>query len=184
MLKIVVPAREFYDDKKEEFINVKETRLVLEHSLVSISKWEAFYCKPFMTNDINSKKTNEEILKYIECMTITQNVDPMIYKALSPELVKQITDYISSPMSATTFSEIDNNKGPKRQVVTSELIYYWMTAFNIPFECEKWPIKRLLNLIHICSIKNAPPKKMGRKEILSRNKALNDARRKKLHTHG
>ena len=184
MLKITVPAQEFFDESKNEFIKTKETTLMLEHSLVSISKWEAIYCKPFLQGKVKTEKTPEEVMKYIECMTITQNVDPLIYRTLPKDVIKQITDYIASPLSATTFATIPGQEKKKAETITSELIYYWMVAFNIPYPYEKWPIQRLLNLIHICSIKNAPPKKMGRKELLSRNKALNDARRKKFNTHG
>jgi hypothetical protein len=118
-------------------------------------------------------------------MTLNQNVDPNVYMALTEKNYKDITDYIENPMSATCFPD-DNgrNVGGTREVVTSELIYYWMVAFNIPFECEKWHLNRLLNLVHICSIKNSPPKKMGRNEILQRNHALNAARKAKLHTRG
>ena len=179
MLRLDVPELEFYDEKKGEFIYLKPLTLSLEHSLVSISKWESIYHRPFLGKD---EKTTDETLEYIRCMTITQNVDPKVYRALTPELMRQLTDYITNPMSATTFS--NHNTKPDREVVTSELIYYWMTAYQIPFECEKWNIHRLMNLIKICSIKNAPPKKMSKSEILARNQSLNAARRAALGTKG
>ena len=179
MLQITIPAVELWDEKKEEFIHIKEHTLQLEHSLVSLSKWEAKWHKPFLT----SVKTREETLDYVKCMTITQNVNPDIYNYLTAENINKINEYIEDPMTATSFSNGNNNK-PSREIVTSELIYYWMIAFNIPFECQKWHLNRLLTLVRVCSIKNAPAKKMSKREIMSRNAALNAARRQKLGTSG
>lgn len=180
MLTILVPAREFWDDKNEIFVNSAETTLHLEHSLLSISKWEAKWQKPFLTKD---QKTNEEALDYIRCMTLTQNVRPEVYKALSRENYKAIDDYISSPMTATWFRE-DNSRKSSGEQITSELIYYWMVALNIPFECQKWHLNRLLTLIRICNVKNQPPKKYSKRDLMSRNTALNAARKKQLHNRG
>ena len=179
MLQITIPAVELWDEKKEEFIHIKEHTLQLEHSLVSLSKWEAKWHKPFLT----SVKTREETLDYVKCMTITQNVSPDIYNYLTAENINKINEYIEDPMTATSFSNGNNNK-PSREIVTSELIYYWMIAFSIPFECQKWHLNRLLTLVRVCSIKNAPAKKMSKREIMSRNAALNAARRQKLGTSG
>lgn len=183
MLRITIPEQELWDEKENRFINTKKTNICLEHSLVSISKWEAIYNKPFINNANKDDKTNEEIMKYIECMTITQNVDPNIYHYMPSEVIKQITDYISSPQSATKFVEKEG-QAPSREILTSEKIYFYMTAFNIPFECEKWPIQRLMNLIRICSDKNAPSKKMSPKEAMSRQSALNKARRAQSNSRG
>lgn len=180
MLQITIPAIELYDESKEEFISTKEQTLVLEHSLVSLSKWESKWKKPFITKE---NRTVEETIDYIKCMTITQNVDPDIYKYITNENVRDVNKYIDDPMTATTFS--DNKKGgSSRELITSELIYYWMVSYNIPFECQKWHLNRLLTLIRVCSVKNQPPKKMSNGEIMSRNAALNAARRKKLNTKG
>ena len=180
MLTITIPATEMWDEKNEKFIDIKECRLQLEHSLVSLSKWESKWCKPFLfTND----KTAEEIMDYVRCMTLTTNVSPEVYYGLTSENIKAINAYIEAPMTATHFGSEQNGSG-KREVVTSELIYYWMIALNIPFECQKWHLNRLLTLIRICNIKNQPVKKMSRKEIMSRNAALNAARRKQLGTKG
>lgn len=180
MLTITIPATEMWDEKNEKFIDIKECRLQLEHSLVSLSKWESKWCKPFLfTND----KTAEEIMDYVRCMTLTTNVSPEVYYGLTSENIKAINAYIEAPMTATHFGSERNGSG-KREVVTSELIYYWMIALNIPFECQKWHLNRLLTLIRICNIKNQPAKKMSRKEIMSRNAALNAARRKQLGTKG
>lgn len=181
MLQIDVPAGEFWDEANNEFINTKNTTLTLEHSLVSLSKWESKWCKPFLTKET---KTLEETLDYIRCMTLTQNVDPNIYRALSSENIEAIKKYIDDPHTATTIRE--NSNAPKsREIVTSELIYYWMIALNIPIEvCQKWHLNRLLMLIRVCNAKNQPPKKMSQRELLSRNAALNAARRQKLHSKG
>lgn len=180
MLRITIPAIELWDENKEEFINTKEQTLQLEHSLVSLSKWESKWNKPFLSKDT---KTEEEELDYIKCMTITQNVDPNVYKFIPLNVREEIKEYINAPMTATWFSEDKNTKSSSEQI-TSELIYYWMVAQNIPFECEKWHLNRLITLIKICNIKSQPPKKMGKKAIMSRNAALNAARRKQLNTKG
>jgi hypothetical protein len=180
MLKITIPAIELWDEKLNEFVYQKEQTLQLEHSLVSVSKWEAKWCKPFLSS---VDKTNEEILDYIKCMTITQNVDPSIYKYLTNDNIQQINDYIKAPMTATTFSK-DQTQKHSREVVTSEVVYSWMVDAHIPFECQKWHFNRLLTLIRVWNIRNAPPKKRGKKEIMNRNTALNAARRKQLNSKG
>lgn len=126
--------------------------------------------------------SHEEIIDYVKCMTITQNVRPEVYEVLTQDNIDAITAYIDAPMTATRFSK--QNEPPNREVVTSELIYYWMISLNIPFECQKWHLNRLLTLIRVCNIKNQPPKKMGKKALMSRNAALNAARRKQLNTTG
>lgn len=180
MLKITVPGLELYDESKNEFINYKDQILQLEHSLVSISKWEAKWHKPFLSDE---DKTLEEIIDYIKCMTITQNVKSDVYDRLTSDNIQTINDYIQDSMTATTFSD-DKKKTGKKEIVTSEVIYYWMVTYNIPMECQKWHLNRLLTLVKVCTIKNSPPKKMSNSEIISRNKALNAARRKKLNTKG
>ena len=180
MLRITIPAVEQWDEAKQEFIYTKEQTLSLEHSLVSLSKWESKWCKAFLTKD---EKTFEETLDYIKCMTLTQNVDPEVYNYLTNGNIKEINEYIEAPMTATYFSDEKTSKISREQV-TAELIYYWMIAFNIPFECQKWHLNRLLTLIKVCNIKNQPPKKRSKKDIMSRNAALNAARRKRLNTKG
>lgn len=180
MLTICVPASELWDDEKQEFISIKSQELRLEHSLVSLSKWEAKWQKPFLAkNGI----TPEEMLDYVRCMTLTQNVSPLVYLHLSAENIKQINEYIDSPQTATTFHNL-NNRGGSGETITSELIYYWMVSLQIPFECEKWHLNRLLTLIKVCSVKNEPAKKMSQKAIRSQNSALNAARRKQLRSKG
>lgn len=180
MLTITIPATELFDEKTQTFFSTKEQTLQLEHSLVSLSKWESKWCKPFLTND---DKTLEETIDYIKCMTITQNVDPNSYNFLSRSNIEKINSYISSPMTATTFYE-DPQRPTKKEIITSELIYYWMISLNIPMECQKWHLNRLLTLVRVCNVKNAPPKKMSRSEIMRRNSALNAARRKQFNSKG
>lgn len=180
MLTITVPSSEYWDDNKQEFIEVKGGTLKLEHSLVSISKWESKWCKSFLNT---KEKTDEETMDYIRCMTLTQNVDPDIYSNLSLHNIEDIKNYINAPMTATVFSD-NGDKSTNREVVTAELIYYWMIAYNIPFECQKWHINRLLTLVRVCGIKNSPPKKMSKGELMRRNAALNAARRRQLNTKG
>ena len=180
MLQIVIPAAELWDESKQEFVNTKEQTLQLEHSLVSLSKWESKWCKSFLSRQ---DKTYEETIDYIKCMTLTRNVESEVYERLTSDNITQINEYIGAPMTATVFSEDVIGKN-NREVVTSELIYYWMIAQNIPVEFEKWHLNRLLTLIRVCNIKNSPPKKRRKREIMSRNAALNAARRKQLNTKG
>lgn len=183
-IPITIPKTELWDTEKEEFVNFKGQTIVLEHSLVAISKWESKWQKPFLTK---GGKTLEEIRDYISCMTVTQNVDPLAYKCLTKKNIDDITAYIDSPMTATTFRE-EGQKKQNRQIVTSELIYCWMIEAGIPFECQKWHINRLLTLIHVCSEeakRNNPNAPKQSKQATSRSYAeLNAARRKAMNTTG
>lgn len=182
MLQLTVSvAEETWDEVKEEFVSAQETTLELEHSLVSISKWESKWCKPFLSSD---NKTADEIMDYIKCMTLTPNVDPDVYSRLTTEHFTKINEYINAPMTATTFSD-DKNSKRSQEIITSELIYYWMIALQIPIDqCQDWHLNRLLTLVRVCNIKNAPPKKMGKRDLMSRNAKLNAARRQQLNTKG
>ena len=178
MLEIVVPGREFFDEDKNEFVITKSTKLTLEHSLISLSKWESKWEKPFLSSD----KSVPETIDYIRCMTLTQNVDPLVYNALNNENVQDVVKYIEAPMTATKVKAQKHARNS--ETVTAELIYYWMIALNIPFECQKWHLNKLLTLIEVCSVKNQPQKKMSRSEILRSNRELNAARRAKYKTKG
>ena len=181
MLRIEIPLTpEGWDEEKQEFVEPKTQALQLEHSLVSLSKWESKWCKPFFST---TDKTFEEVLDYIKCMTLTQNVKPEAYDHLSENNILQINEYINAPMTATTFNE-RLEKGRSKEIITSELIYYWMIKLNIPVEFQKWHINRLLTLIRVCEIKETPPKKMSQAEIMRRNAALNAARRQQLNSRG
>lgn len=180
MLRITIPATELWDERKKEFVNVKEQTLQLEHSLVSLSKWESKWCKSF---DATKNKTAEEALDYIKCMTLTQNVKPEVYLCLTPEHIRQIMEYIDAPMTATTIREL-NNKKANREIVTAELIYHWMIETQVPFECQKWHLNRLIMLIRVRQHKLNPPKKMSNAEIAEHNRMLNEARKKAWNTTG
>lgn len=180
MLQITIPSCEYWDEATNTFINKKSQTLQLEHSLVSLSKWESKWKKAFLTKQ---DKTIEETIDYVRCMTITQGVDPEVYSRLTDENIRDINAYISDSMTATFFYEEETNR-PNREIVTSELIYYWMIALGIPFECKKWHLNRLLTLIKVCNIKNQPPKKRSKTEIMRRNAALNAARKKRLNSNG
>ena len=180
MLTIVIPEMEFWDEINEEFIYPKGQTLQLEHSLVSLSKWESKWHKPFL---YTKEKTEEETLDYIRCMTITQNVDPDVYNRLTNDNIRQINEYIENPMTATTFTDEKNSKSSK-EIITAEIIYYWMVSLNIPQEYQKWHLNRLITLIRVCNVKNTPPKKRSMRDVMNRNRALNEARRKQLHSKG
>ena len=180
MLQITIPAFEEYDEETNTFSYKKETKLNLEHSLVSISKWESKWKKPFISRE---PKTVEETIDYVRCMTITKNIDPSLYYGIPAEIIEEINKYIDDPMTATWISNQEGKK-TSREIITSELIYYWMVSYRIPMECQKWHLNRLLMLIQVCDEKNKPPKKMSKQKILSRNAALNAARKARLHTKG
>ena len=180
MLTIKVLGDEYYDEEKSEFVNPVRFILELEHSLVSLSKWESKWEKPFLGRE---EKTTEEALDYIRQMTLTPNVPPEIYHALSEKNMEEINEYISAKMTATWFRE-DNQKSTSREIITAELIYYWMITLNIPFECENWHLNRLFTLIQVCNRKNQPPKKMSRRDLINRNRELNAARKQQFGTSG
>lgn len=180
MLRITIPTTEQWDEVKQEFSYTKEQTLSLEHSLVSLSKWEAKWHRAFLTKQ---EKTFEETLDYIKFMTLTQNVDPEVYNYLTNQNIDEVNRYIEDSMTATFISDDKNSKTSSEQV-TAELIYYWMISLNIPFECQKWHLNRLLTLIKVCNIKNQPPKKRSGRDIMRRNASLNAARRKQLNTRG
>lgn len=184
MLQIITPdIQEQYDEKNNEFFTIRSQTFNLEHSLISISKWESKWEKPFL--DDSYEKTTDEILDYIRCMIVpTKGLDMRAINYLSEKNVEDISNYINAKMTATWFSKQKTSKSGAGEKVTSELIYYWMTAFNIPFECEKWHINRLLTLIRICELKNQPSKKMDKKAIYDQNRALNAARRARSRSKG
>lgn len=184
MLKLYISPKEGFNNKTNEFVQINGYELCLEHSLVSISKWESKWHKPFIGD---TPKTDEELRDYIRCMTISQNIPDSVYANLSVHEVKVINDYIGDSNSATTFSSRrPEGYAKSKEIVTSELIYYWMVAYQIPFECQRWHLNRLLTLVRICSIKNNTGKdsKMPKRSVLSSNAALNKARRAKYGSKG
>lgn len=180
MLKITIPSVELWDEKKQEFIYKKAQTLQLEHSLISLSKWESKWKKPFLSIE---KMTDEETIDYIRCMTIIPNIDPEVYEHLTNENIEAVQAYIEDPMTATTFSKVQGGKF-NREIITSEIIYYWMISYNIPIDREKWHLNRLLTLIQVCDRKNNPPRKRSQRDIMRRNAEINAARKRKLGTRG
>lgn len=180
MLQIEIPSKEYFDEDTNEFVTIKGRKLLLEHSLISLSKWESKYHKPFMNKD----KTIEEFRYYIKCMSIDKNIDDIIYYNIDNSLINKIKEYIDDPMTATWFSSNGNDSSNNSEIITSEIIYYWMISLNIPLECEKWHLNRLLTLVRVCSIKNAPKKKMSKQDIYAQQKALNDKRRAEAKSKG
>lgn len=179
MLRIIIPSVETFNEETNGFDKTKETELQLEHSLISVSKWESKWCKPFISKQ---PRTEEETIDYIRCMTITQNVDQIIYDILPQEQLDKIVAYIDSPMTATTFTK---SKGKiNNEIITSEIIYYWMVTFQINWEAQRWHLNRLLTLINICNVKNQPKGKRSKKDILNHNRELNAQRRAQLNTTG
>lgn len=180
MLKLAIPELDMFDENTQRFISRKAKTLKLEHSLLSISKWESKYEKPFLTEE---QKTEEEFRYYVMCMDITGTLTEEDTKMLLINEINEIQKYISQQHTATTFSGKDPNAKHSREVITSELVYYWLVSMEIPFEAEKWNINRLLTLIRICGIKNNP-KKMSKRDTMINNTSLNAMRRKALGTKG
>lgn len=183
MLTITIPARKFFNNSTCEFSYTKEATLQLEHSLISLSEWESKWKKPFMSS--KGGLTADEFRDYIRCMTITKNVDPMVYFGVTQEIADLIIAYIDDPMTATWFSDDKNGGSKQNRVITAELIYYWMIAQNIPFECRKWHLNRLLTLIRVCSAESQPKekRKLTKNDIAAR-KAENARRKARLNTRG
>lgn len=181
MYKLVVLEEELFDENTSEFIILEAIELELEHSLLSLSKWESFFEKSFLGTE---NKTDEETLYYVWCMILGDKYDRTIVNRFSDKNLIEINAYINSPQSATTFGEMPSVGRKIGEVITAELIYYWMVAFTVPFECESWHLNRLFSLIKICNIKNSKQPKMSRNELAQRNQTLNAQRREKLKTTG
>lgn len=179
MLTITIPKSEQFDEVNNVFSSSIEQTLKLEHSLVSLAKWESKWNRPFLSAEA---KTIEESIDYIRCMTLTQNVKSELYNFITEENMRQVSEYIEACMTATVFLEEKSKKN--KEIITAEIIYFWMISLNIPIECQKWHLNRLLTLINVCNVKNQKPKKMSKKELNARNHDLNAQRRKQLNTEG
>lgn len=180
MLQIEIPYQEFYNEVTGEFDYVEPCTLNLEHSLISLSKWESKWKKPFMTEQ---GYTRDEIVDYIRCMTLNQKVDPKVYHTLTQNDIAKVKNYITDPSTATKVYDYRPNKGQKREIYTSEVIYSQMISLGIPFCCEKWHLNRLLMLIKVCSVRGTDLQ-MSQAAIFSQNKELNAMRRAAMHSNG
>lgn len=187
MLTVTIPDYEGFNNEAQEFVSIKGATLQLEHSLISLKKWEQKWHIPFLQTN---NKTHEQTIDYIRCMTINPGVDPRVYYIIPPDIINQITKYINDPMTATWFN--DNTTGGKKvgaqknagEVVTAEIIYYWMISLNVPVEFQKWHLNQLLTLIRTINVKNTPNKKMSQKEWAQQRAMLNASRRAKSHSTG
>lgn len=183
MLTITIPASELFDEANNKFIPIEQTKLVLEHSLVSVSKWEQTWEKPFLGKE---ERTTEEAIDYIRCMTISpEEVAEKVYQNLPADALQKVSTYINAKMTATWFSEVPGAKKPDGEVITAEIIYYWLVALQIPFEVQHWHLNRLLTLVRVTNIKNDPDKKMmPKKDAAAQQRLLNEQRRQRLGTKG
>jgi hypothetical protein len=179
VLTITVPGVELFDEESNQFKTSQDAVLQLEHSLVSLSKWESIYEKPFLGKEA---KTTEEVLGYIKCMTLNEDVPPDVYSRLSRSNIEDVNNYINAKMTATWFAE--RKQKPSQEVITAEVIYYWMVSMNIPLEFQNWHLNRLFTLIQVISLKNEPGKKLSKGELAARNRALNEQRRQQYNTRG
>lgn len=180
MLTITIPGQEFYDEIAEEFIVTEDVELTIEHSLVSLSKWEQKHEVPFLAS---TEKTEEQVVDYIKCMTISTGVPSEAYDRLSQDNLEKINTYINAKMTATWFAE-DTKKASTKEIITSEVVYYWMVSLNIPIEFENWHLNRLFTLVRVINDKNAPPKKMSKVALAARNRELNAQRKAQMKTSG
>lgn len=181
MLSITIKGQEIFDESTMKRYKTKDVTLQLEHSLVSISKWESKWQVHYINND---KLTAEMSIDYIRCMTVSQNVDPRVYRLLTDDNMRDIISYINNPMTATTIKTMEKPKGPNK-AITSEQIYSWMCRFRIPFDpCQKWHLNRLLMLIRVCDENESPKKRMGRREEAAQRRSLNAARRARMRSKG
>ncbi len=180
MLRVNIVEEELFDEATSKFTEKVSQSIDFEHSLVSVSKWESKFEKPFLAD---TKKTDEEVIEYIKMMVVTPNLSDNVLTLLSNDNLIQINEYIESKQTATTFNELQTARG-NSEIITSELIYYWMVAFKIPFECENWHLSRLFSLVRICGIKSEKPKKVSAHEVAERNRALNEQRKAQLKTSG
>lgn len=179
MIQITVPECEIYDSKQNLFQTLKEQTISLEHSLLSISKWESKFKKPFLSRE---KRTSEEAIYYLKCMCITPNVSDIVFRCIPTSEIEKISEYIEDQKTATSFSNSTSSRN--QGVLTSEVIYYLMISYGIPFECQKWHLSRLITLIRVCQEKNGQSKKMSKQEILARNRELNAKRRAAIGSKG
>lgn len=180
MLKLVLPETEYYDETQNLFVTQEPKTLVLEHSLRSVARWESKWNVAFLSD---KEKTREQTLDYITCMSVNKNIPDSLLQRIGNKELQTVSDYINAKMTATTITR-RGTKRPTSEIVTAEIIYWWMIQYGIPPEYEKWHLNRLLMLIEVCNLKSGPQKKMGRQEQMAQQRALNKARQAKYKTKG
>lgn len=183
MLELTIPDTEMWDEEHRKFVTQRGATIHLEHSLISVSKWESIHQKAFLGRE---DKTVDETIDYVRCMTLDKNIPKEVYQCVTDDNIKAVNEYIANPYSATKFfdSRMHKTTAMPKDTMTSEVIYYLMFAYSIPKECEKWHLNRLLTLLRVFDIKSNPQKKMSRRDIANQNRRLNEERRRKLHTKG
>jgi len=180
MLTIIIPEQENYDEATQKFVIAPSVTVQIEHSLASLSKWEGIWEKPFLSD---VPKTSKEAGSYIECMVVNTIPEGTLSRLTSSDKSK-ISKHIEAKMTATWFSNIAN-RPPSREIITAEIIYFWLVTLTIPFDpCQDWHLNRLLALVKTCNLKNAPPKKMNTSDAMARQRELNAQRQAQLQTKG
>jgi hypothetical protein len=179
VLRLTITTAEAFNEATNEFVASASVVLLLEHSLVSVSKWESKWEIPFLDN---KEKTDEQVLDYVRMMYSGETFPEHAVQHMKDKHFSAINEYINAKMTATFVHEDKSSGG--HEIITSELIYYWMIALTIPFECQNWHLARLLTLVKVCNIKNGKPKKMSRRELAQRNRDLNAQRRSEMGTKG
>lgn len=180
MLEIFISDSEYFDESTNEFIPIDPQLLQLEHSLVSLHEWEKKWHKPFLST---TEKTLEESIHYIKCMTLNEVPEDFDYAKIPLSEIRKINAYIEDSMTATWFNDKDSKRA-NREIITAEIVYYWMISLEIPPEYRYWHLNSLLTLVRVCNVKNGPGKQMSKREIMQQNRALNASRRAGLNTRG
>ena len=178
MLQLKLPKIRLFKEATEEYVYYEPLTVKLEHSLISIQRWESKWHKSFLSAE---SLTQEELFDYIRCMSLNPDIDPTFVSRLTPDDFNKIREYMNEPMTATVIHR-SKPRGGRPPIITAELIYYWMTAYNIPFECSKWHIKQLLTLVEVCSVKSNPGGKT--RGTAAERAAMNKARRAKTGSKG
>lgn len=186
MLQVTIPESEFFDERTSSFIQFNETTLTMEHSLISLSKWEMKWQKSFLSLLEKQQLTHEQTIDYIRCMIITPALDriPFVDVMITPDVISKVQAYINNPMTATVIGKNPYQKPGRKKVITSELIYAWMISYGVPLDMQKWHLNRLLTLLRVLQVENGGSKKMANKDIYAQNRALNEARRTQFHSKG
>lgn len=183
MLRLTLPSTDFWDPRKEEYVQIGGYEVDLEYSLFTIARWESKWKKPFITS--LPKFTRKDEIEWYKAMCMTEGIPDEAWMVMTPKIRQDIYDYVTDPMSATTI----NHRGPKtpggpKTIMTAELVYYYMVTLGVPFECEHWHFNRLMKLVDVCFVKNSPPKKMGKQEAAQMYRELNARNRAKYNSRG